>query len=66
MSFTNVFHITNMVWINVFLLKGDVSAKAFIAVLQTTQSHGDVKTLLLIFFPVPDERGMIVLCVFVK
>lgn len=38
--------------------KGAISAKAFIAVLQKTQSHGHVKTLLLVFFAVLGERGM--------
>lgn len=38
--------------------KGAISAKAFIAVLQATQSHGHVKTLLLVFFAVLGERGM--------
>lgn len=41
--------------------KGAVSAKAFIADLQTTQSHGDVETLLLVCFAVPGEGGMVVL-----
>lgn len=55
-----------MVWMKVFFFEGAVSAKAFIAVLQETQSHGDVKTLLLVFFAIPCETGMIVLCLFVK
>jgi hypothetical protein len=56
----------NVVWIKVLFFLGDVSAKALIAVLQATQNHGDVKTLLPVFCAVLGERGITVFCFFVK
>lgn len=52
----------NLKQCKLFFFQGAVSAKAFVAVLQTTQSHRDVKTLLLVFFTVSYETGMNVLC----
>lgn len=52
--------------VRILFFKGAVRAKAFIAVLQTTQNHGAIETLLLVFFPIPCETGMIAPCLFVK